>query len=235
MNIILIIGIILIIMKFLQNTNLPKLQELVKILGKPLAFVDLEATGLVHTPNFAIIEIGLVVIKENEIIERSTLVDPQMRIPSFITELTGINDSMVRGKKTFEAYNSFFEKLSKTHILCGYNSKSYDAAGIIKMSKQYDTYYSFDDQIDVRHFFIRNRNAELGIKSQKGSLTEAAEFYNVNILSGDSHRAAYDIALTALLAEKILVNHGLESLVVDVDKLSCGQTKTRFKQHFKMS
>ncbi len=66
--------------QFLENVDLVYLKTLSKILNRPLTFVDLEATGLVHEPNFAIIEIGLVSITPTHVIERSSLVDPEMKI-----------------------------------------------------------------------------------------------------------------------------------------------------------
>lgn len=220
--------------KFLEKESLPYLKTLSHILGKPLVFVDLEATGLVHENHFSIIEIGMVIISPHSVVEQSSLVDPQMPIPAYITNLTGIDDSMVQGKKTFFHFNQYFHNLSQTHIFCGYNSKSFDATGIIKMSRKYKTYYSFSNQIDVRYLFLRNRNNLLGGKSQKGSLTEAAAFYNVKILGGTAHRAAYDIALTVLLAEKILATHGLSALEQDIDKLGCVISRNKFKQYLKL-
>ena len=94
--------------KFLENQSLPYLQTLSHILGRPLTFVDLEATGLVHERHFSIIEIGLVSISPNNIIEKSSLVDPLIPIPDYITEITGITNQMVKGQKTFKEFNTFF-------------------------------------------------------------------------------------------------------------------------------
>lgn len=217
--------------KFLENQSLPYLQTLSHILGRPLTFVDLEATGLVHERHFSIIEIGLVSISPNNIIEKSSLVDPLIPIPDYITEITGITNQMVKGQKTFKEFNTFFQKLSVNHIFCGFNSKSYDSTGIEKMSKKYNTFYTFEDQIDIRYLFLRNRNALLGTKSQKGSLTEASDFYKVKVHGGTAHRAAYDIALTALLAEKMLATHGLSTLLPDIEKFKCSTTKQKFRNY----
>lgn len=218
---------------YLDGKSLLNLQNLSKILGKPLTFVDLEATGLVHEHHFSIIEIGLITILPDAIVEKSALVDPKMSIPYYITELTGIDDSMVKGKKTFEHFNSHFEKVAKNHIFCGFNSKAFDATGIVKMARKYGKYYSFDNQLDIRYLFLRNRNLLLNSNSRKGSLTEASQFYKTDTLSGNAHRAAYDIALTVLLAEKILEHHGLSTLLPDIEKFNCIQTKNNFKQYIK--
>jgi DNA polymerase III epsilon subunit-like protein len=221
--------------QFLTNNSLPYLRSLSKILERPLTFVDLEATGLVYDRHFSIIEIGLITILPDSITEKSALVDPQMHIPEFITGITGITDEMVKGKKTFSHFNTFFEKISKTHILCGFNSKAYDSSGLEKMSRAQGTHYSFDNQLDVRYLFLRNRNILLGSKSQKGNLTEAGIFYKAEIHGGTAHRAAYDIALTAVVAENIIKHHGIECLTPDIDKFACKKTKDKFTQYLNSS
>lgn len=60
--------------------------------------LDLETTGL-EPKKDRIIEIGAVKIRDCQIQETyATLVDPQMKIPERITELTGISSQMVEGK-----------------------------------------------------------------------------------------------------------------------------------------
>ncbi len=67
--------------------------------AKELVALDIETTGL--DPKIdRIIEIGAVRFSESGLIkEFSTLVNPVIKIPRFITELTGISDAMVRGDK----------------------------------------------------------------------------------------------------------------------------------------
>ena len=101
------------------------------------------------------------------------------------------------------------------------------------MAKKNGSFFSFSNQLDVRYMFLRNRNALLGENSQKGSLTDASLFYNVRPPQGTAHRAAYDIALTALLAEQILHHHGLESIHPDVEKFQCEETKKKYRHYIK--
>ncbi len=70
-------------------------------MNKEMVFVDLETTGAVGTAD-RITEIGLVEInQEGEAREWSTLVNPEMPIPGFIQNLTGISDEMVAQAPTF--------------------------------------------------------------------------------------------------------------------------------------
>lgn len=220
--------------KYLNNYNLIKLKKLSQAIKRPLTFVDLETTGLIHERNFAIIEVGLVHITAHEVIEESSLINPQMRIPEYITSITGITNDMVRHKKTFEHYVPYFEKIAKQNILCGFNSRPFDSKGIERVAKKFGKDFSFKNQIDVRQVFIKSRNSMLGIKSQAGKLTEAGEFHNI-ILKGTAHRAAYDIALTALLAEEIIKENNFECLSHEFMKFDCERSKKLYNELLKFS
>lgn len=217
---------------FLQSGDLPYLQRLSGILGRKLTFVDLETTGLVHEHDFAIIEIGLISIFPDRFEEKSALINPGMRIPRHITNITGITDDMVRGKKSFKDFTAFFKKVAYQDVLMGFNSRSFDSKGLERMGKYHGTPYVFSNQIDVRHWFLKQRNHLLGQSSQKGSLIEACQFFKIN-LSGNAHRAAYDIAITALLAEKLLQTHSFSSpfLLNEIQKMNCLLSKGRFQDY----
>jgi DNA polymerase-3 subunit epsilon/ATP-dependent DNA helicase DinG len=67
--------------------------------SRTLVALDIETTGL-DPKNDRIIEIGAVKFDSTGITnEYSTLVNPGIKIPRFITELTGITDAMVRGEQ----------------------------------------------------------------------------------------------------------------------------------------
>ncbi|GGD68918.1 ATP-dependent DNA helicase DinG [Paenibacillus nasutitermitis] len=66
------------------------------------AVLDLETTG--HSAGDEIIQVGLVILNESMEISRSynTFVKPSIAIPSFITQLTGIDESMVQDAPSVE-------------------------------------------------------------------------------------------------------------------------------------
>ncbi len=75
--------------------------------------VDVETTGG-RPPNDRVTEIGAVKIQHGEIIgEWSSLINPEKRIPHFITQLTGISNDMVRDAPVFadiaDAFAAFME------------------------------------------------------------------------------------------------------------------------------
>lgn len=220
--------------KYLNNYSLKNLQKLSQAIKRPLTFVDLETTGLIHERDFAIIEIGVVHITQNSIVEESALIDPQMKIPPYITGITGITNDMVRGKKTFQTYIPYFEKIATNNVLCGFNSRPFDSKGIERVAKKFGKQFEFKNQIDVRQVFIKARNNMLGIKSQAGKLTEAGEFHNIT-LKGTAHRAAYDIALTVLLAEQIIKENKFGCLSYELMKFDCERSKKLYNELLKNS
>jgi DNA polymerase III epsilon subunit-like protein len=213
--------------KFLTNIKLDNLKQLSKILQKEITFVDLETTGLVHENNFSIIEIGFVHITPTTIIEESSLINPQIYIPPGITEITKISNEMVKNKPLFKNFIPYIKTISENNILCGFNSRPFDSKGLEKMCKQFGVHINFKNQIDIRQVFIKTRNELLGVRSQAGKLTDASNFYNVK-LSGQPHRANYDIALTVILAESIIQNSGIDSLNNEILKFNCDFTKKLF-------
>jgi len=69
---------------------------------RPLAFVDLETTGATATAD-RITEIGIVEVDEDGAVrEWQQLVNPGIRIPPFIEQLTGISNQMVADAPPFE-------------------------------------------------------------------------------------------------------------------------------------
>lgn len=62
---------------------------------RPLVFLDIETTG--GSPSYSrITEIGALRVENNKIVAKfQQLVNPEEHVPSFITNLTGINDEML--------------------------------------------------------------------------------------------------------------------------------------------
>src|SRR5215208_2983557 len=71
------------------------------LLTGPFSVVDVETTGLSAIYD-RVIEVAVVSVEGNEVVSRwSTLVDPRVPVPPFITRLTGIHAGMLRGRPTF--------------------------------------------------------------------------------------------------------------------------------------
>lgn len=83
--------------------------------------IDVETTGL-HPVRQRVIEIALIRYTAGEIIERfSTLVNPDKRIPKFIANLTGIDNSLVDEMPRFAEIATKVEEFLDGALLVGHN------------------------------------------------------------------------------------------------------------------
>jgi len=86
-------------------------------LPQNLVFVDLETSGA-SPAHDRIIEVGLVRVANGVLIEQwSSLVNPEVPIPSNIESFTGISNAMVRGAPAFAdiAAELSAQRLSQSH------------------------------------------------------------------------------------------------------------------------
>lgn len=71
------------------------------VLDGPLAFVDIETTGISYQRH-RVIEVAAIRVENNRVVDSFTsLVDPQMPLSPFITNLTGITESDLAGAPAF--------------------------------------------------------------------------------------------------------------------------------------
>jgi len=84
--------------------------------------VDVETTGG-RPPNDRVTEIGAVKVRHGEVIgEWSSLINPEKRIPHFITQLTGISNDMVRDAPVFAEIADEFEAFMAGAIFVAHNA-----------------------------------------------------------------------------------------------------------------
>lgn len=99
-------------------------------LERPLAFLDLEATGT-DPQEARVIQIALqrfVPTSDGAALDQHVdlLVDPGTEIPESVTELTGIAPADVQGKPSFDAHLDRIGSLVADADLAGYNAIAYD-------------------------------------------------------------------------------------------------------------
>ncbi len=175
---------------------------------------DLETTGL-SPKNNEIIEIGAVKIKNNEIIDRyQSFVKPDNKIPSKITDLTGINDNMVADAEKIDKVLDDFVNFIGDSVLVAHNADfdySFLQSAFLKTNRPEAEYPVLDT-------LALSRALLSGIKNHK--LNTLAKYFNVNL--ENHHRADDDAEATA----EILINF-LEMLkkknykkLEDINKLS---------------
>ena len=149
---------------------------------------DIETTGL-SVLTSQIIEIGAVKIKGGKVLERfNEFVNPEIPIPEVITELTGIDDSMVKDADKIDAVLRRFLDFAGNRLLIAHNA-NFDVSFIRKASR--DLGYTFANPYLDTVTLSRFLNSDL--KSHK--LDSVAKYYNLGDFN--HHRACDDAEILA--------------------------------------
>lgn len=158
--------------------------------------IDLETTG--HSPESSdkIIEIGLVVIENNEIVdEYSTLFNPEREIPPFISNLTGIMDEDVINAPLFaekaqdivDIFNNSYLVAHNVPFDLGFLNKQLTNIGLNELTNPI---------IDTVEF------ARILLPQSPGfKLSQLADY--LNIQHNEPHRALSDAYVTSKLLLKL--------------------------------
>lgn len=145
---------------------------------------DIETTGL-SPQSCHITEIGAVILKNNEIIERfNTFSNPGEHIPENITELTGITDEMVADAPDNCTAVKEFLKFADGRILVAHNA-SFDTSFIRKVAL--DNHLEFPNPYMDTVALSRYANPDL----KRHKLDVLAEYFG---LGGFNHHRACDDA-----------------------------------------
>lgn len=95
-------------------------------LTRPLAFIDLETTGI-NLSTDRIVEIAIVKITvEGEKQVKRKLLNPEMPIPKTSSDIHGITDEMVKDAPTFKQVGNEIKQFLEHCDLGGYNSNRFD-------------------------------------------------------------------------------------------------------------
>jgi DNA polymerase-3 subunit epsilon len=85
--------------------------------------LDFETTGLSPDYGDRAIEIGAVLLRDNQIVDRfQSLMNPQMKISSFIAEYTGITNKMLASAPSTSEVMGKFTKFMAGHHLVAHNA-----------------------------------------------------------------------------------------------------------------
>ncbi|WP_164668785.1 ATP-dependent DNA helicase DinG [Virgibacillus doumboii] len=154
--------------------------------------IDLETTGHSPASHDRIIEVGIVVIQNDEITDEfSTFINPKIEIPSFISSLTGITDEDVKNAPVFE---------DKAHEIISMFENSY----LIAHNVPFDLSF-LNAELD-RIGFIKLNNPVLDTvelsrilypQAPSFKLGQLAEY--LQIMHDEPHRALSDAYVTAKL------------------------------------
>ncbi|MBQ8545827.1 MAG: PolC-type DNA polymerase III [Clostridia bacterium] len=156
---------------------------------------DLETTGLSNI-NDKITEIGAVILKNGEIIERyNTFVNPERTIPERIVELTGITDEMVKDARKIDEVLPEFLKFVGNRTLVAHNA-NFDVGFIRRACNDagIDFKCTYLDTVALSKFI----NPEL----KKHKLNSLADYFNLGEFN--HHRACDDAEMLANVLECML-------------------------------
>jgi len=158
-------------------------------LKKPLAFIDIEATGN-NVSKDRIVEIAIVkhLPDGNRSVKRK-IINPEMPIPANITDIHGITDEMVKSAPTFkQAAHEIKQFLDGCDLAC-YNAYRLDIPMLIEEFIRADVEFDMKGRkvVDVQKIYHQ---------MEQRTLSAAYRFYCNKELEG-AHSAETDAAATA--------------------------------------
>src|SRR3954469_18901418 len=157
-------------------------------LNRPIAFIDLETTG-VSLSTDRILEIAIIkVLPDNSRQVKRKLINPQIPIPKSSTDIHGITDEMVKDAPTFKQAGNEIKQYLENCDLGGYNSNRFDIPMLMEefLRAGMEVDLSNRRMIDVQHIFYT---------MEPRTLTAAYKFYCQKELV-DAHGAEADVKAT---------------------------------------
>jgi len=157
-------------------------------LKRPLAFFDLEATGL-NVAKDRIVEISIYKVKPNGSHESKTwLVNPDYPISKEASEVHGYTNEDLADKPTFKQLAKEVSRFLDNCDLAGYNAIKYDIPMLVEEFLRADLDFEIANRklIDVQNIFM---------KMEQRTLKAAYKFYLQKELE-NAHSATADVTAT---------------------------------------
>jgi DNA polymerase-3 subunit epsilon len=157
-------------------------------LARPLAFIDLETTG-VNPGTDRIVEIAIIkVMPDGSKLPKRKLINPEMPIPKGASDVHGITDDMVKDAPTFKQVANEIKQFLDHCDIGGYNSNKFDVPLLVEEFLRVDIDFKVDSRklIDVQKVFFM---------MEPRTLTAAYTFYCGKNLD-DAHSAEADADAT---------------------------------------
>ena len=170
--------------------------------GVTFIVLDLETTGASPTTGCAITEIGAIAIRGGEILEEfSSFVNPQVTLPEYIVNLTGITDEMLIDapliNEVFPDFIEFIDRHEHVHLVA--HNAPFDIGFLKAAAEQLSHIWPKYEVIDTvklaRRVIERSEieNYKLGTLSQ---------FFNTKALP--NHRALDDVKTTVEVLHRLI-------------------------------
>jgi len=158
-------------------------------INKPLAFFDLETTG-VNIAKDRIVELSVQKIQPNgQTIIKTQRINPEMAIPKESSDVHGITNEMVANEPTFAQFAKELVIFLHDCDLGGFNSNSFDIPLLMEEFQRVGIEFQMDGRrfVDVQNIFH---------KMEQRTLSAAYKFYCNKELT-DAHSAEADIKATS--------------------------------------
>ncbi len=157
-------------------------------LKKPIAFFDLETTG-VNIAKDRIVEISILKIYPNGNRESKTwLVNPEIEIPKEVSEIHGITNEKVVNEPTFKQLASKISKMIEGCDLSGFNANRFDIPLLAEEMLRADVDFDMKNRVSVDVQVIFH-------KMEERTLSAAYQFYCGKELK-NAHSAEADTMAT---------------------------------------
>ena len=170
--------------------------------------IDVETTGRTNK----LTEISIFKIEDGELIDEFTsLINPQIHIPDYITALTGIDNSMVADAPTFEEISKDILDITEGATFVAHNV-NFDYNAIRNEFK--------DIGIDFRRKKLCTVRLSRAIYPTLRSYSLGKLCHSLGITITDRHRARGDAEATTVLFRRLLNEEGSEKIFKDFLKKS---------------
>ena len=179
-------------------------------LSKPIAFFDLETTGI-NIAKDRIVEIAILKVMPNgEEISKRWVINPTIPIPEKTSKIHGIYDKDVIDKPTFAEAGKEINIFLKSCDLAGYNSNRFDVPLLVEEFLRADIDFEVKNRklVDAQVIFFKN---------EPRNLSAAYKFYCDKELI-NAHTAAADVNATYEVLKSQIEKY--DNLKNDINQLS---------------
>ena len=163
------------------------------LLKKPLAFIDLETTGI-NLGTDRIVEIAVVkILTDGARSVKRKIINPEMPIPKGASDVHGITDEMVKDAPTFKQVAQELKQMLDGCDFAGYNSNRFDIPLLMEEFLRAEVDFDMKNRklLDVQNIFH---------KMEPRTLSAAYKFYCNKSLEG-AHSAEVDASATFEILE----------------------------------
>jgi DNA polymerase III subunit epsilon len=196
-------------------------------LEKPIAFIDLETTGI-NLSNDRIVEIAIVkILPDGTKQVKRKLINPTIPIPPAASEIHGITNIMVKDAPTFKQVANEIKQFIENCDIAGYNSNRFDIPMLV------EEFLRCDLNIDIENRKLLDVQKVYHLMEQR-TLSAAYKFYCNKELT-DAHSAEIDATATfEVLESQIAKYKQIGNTVESIVKFTGDEQIVDFSRRFIM-